>query len=877
MDSIQEILLLFGALMILAILMFYIVPSSTSISSEFQSAAVSQIILNSFNLVSSQINASVNYASIYDNGFPTTLYVSTTEYNASNNQPEITSSNTIPFVSGLNKISLPSSASNVYYEIELYNPSGDVLYTTYYVYRYVNDYIQINNILGNTKIFVNSKEVNLNTVNNSAILSLPPGIYNITIFTPFYYYSNTITFPLSVPLSLIIPTQKQYSPYTVYVDQMLPGNKLNPLPNAVLSFNDETATYKTGSFGNVSLQYITGGSVEVSISCPPSTCGTSITNNYTELNGTYTTSSFSQSTPFVLYPKFRVTVNLSLTCDGKSYSSPGSVSIIATPANITRNKYGLVNASGKFISYLYAGIYNVSGISSSGLFNSTQINVNQYNQSFSLSFPYCVTHIPYNETIFEESGLPSNTLWNVTYGGAINQSRTNKILFTEINTQVNYTYSIPTITVNGIKYAPIPSSGASPTSKIINVKFVNTIPILTISPNPAITSQSVTITATCAVSTDQCAIYYPNLNTQLASGIGTVTYTYPAGSFSAGSYSGFYAIDKNSNENSTPQTLTVKQNLPNGIQYYAPITIKNSQSSPTPSPFQQMINITESSYSNYIAYNNNFANFEYFDGNGTIIPSWIESNSSGKLVTWVKTISIPASSNVIIYLGFASKTTNLLSSSGTSGIGEAPQLSPTYAEYDDGASVFNFYDNFAGTTLSSKWTTSASGTIGIAVDNGITLTEEGTTQGYIESTSSFNNEVLGFYGKMYLNGGTSTTYCSAYFGYGNSSQYSKAALTASACPSSSQAFAIGGTNVGSITTDTSNTIWEIAHSSTSSTSTLYNNYINIDSGTDTQAYPYLLQFFVQANSGWAFYTQWARVRAYPPNGVMPVPTFGSVS
>ena len=106
--------------------------------------------------------------------------------------------------------------------------------------------------------------------------------------------------------------------------------------------------------------------------------------------------------------------------------------------------------------------------------------------------------------------------------------------------------------------------------------------------------------------------------------------------------------------------------IPSGIQYYVAVNITNSQATATPSPFQQMINITESTFSSYIAYNNNFANFEYFYANGTIIPAWIESNSSGKLITWVKlTPSIPANGKLTIYLGFASKTTNLLSSSGT--------------------------------------------------------------------------------------------------------------------------------------------------------------------------------------------------------------------
>ncbi|MCL5433828.1 MAG: hypothetical protein M1538_02520, partial [Candidatus Marsarchaeota archaeon] len=149
------------------------------------------------------------------------------------------------------------------------------------------------------------------------------------------------------------------------------------------------------------------------------------------------------------------------------------------------------------------------------------------------------------------------------------------------------------------------------------------------------------------------------------------------------------------NTNKTLPEMQIPYN-PRAIVYYIPITIENSQPSPTPAPFQQMVNITESNYAQYITYNSNFANFEYFYANGTVIPAWIESNNSGKLITWVNIKGgIPSSSSITIYLGFANKTANLLSSSGTSGIGEAPQLSSTYAEYDDGASVFNNYWNFA--------------------------------------------------------------------------------------------------------------------------------------------------------------------------------------
>ena len=44
-------------------------------------------------------------------------------------------------------------------------------------------------------------------------------------------------------------------------------------------------------------------------------------------------------------------------------------------------------------------------------------------------------------------------------------------------------------------------------------------------------------------------------------------------------------------------------------------------------------------------------------------------------------------------MGIASTSINLFN---TVNDGEAPQLSPTYAEYDDGANVFNFYSDFKG-------------------------------------------------------------------------------------------------------------------------------------------------------------------------------------
>ena len=49
--------------------------------------------------------------------------------------------------------------------------------------------------------------------------------------------------------------------------------------------------------------------------------------------------------------------------------------------------------------------------------------------------------------------------------------------------------------------------------------------------------------------------------------------------------------------------------------------------------------------------------------------------------------------------------------------GEAPNIPGTHGTNDNGANVFKFYDNFAGTTLSNKWTTVKSSGGSVAVNN----------------------------------------------------------------------------------------------------------------------------------------------------------------
>ena len=161
---------------------------------------------------------------------------------------------------------------------------------------------------------------------------------------------------------------------------------------------------------------------------------------------------------------------------------------------------------------------------------------------------------------------------------------------------------------------------------------------------------------------------------------------------------------------------------------YISVSVKNGGTSSTPSNFQQMVyfNPSLSSYSGYLA--SDLGNIRFYAGQNELY-SWCESgctSSSTNAVFWVNLGStvIPAGNTIAI------NATLLSTSTEYDGVyaGEAPQLSPTYAEYDNGASVFNFYDNFKGTSLNTnKWPIYASdGTSGsqseITVNNGLTLT-----------------------------------------------------------------------------------------------------------------------------------------------------------
>ncbi|MCL5016680.1 MAG: DUF2341 domain-containing protein [Candidatus Parvarchaeota archaeon] len=309
------------------------------------------------------------------------------------------------------------------------------------------------------------------------------------------------------------------------------------------------------------------------------------------------------------------------------------------------------------------------------------------------------------------------------------------------------------------------------------------------------------------------------------------------------------------------------------------LTITNSQTTATPSPFQQMINITSTS-PGWAYISQDFGqNVEFFYPNGTVIPSWLENYTSSHALWWVKVGSIPASSSITIYMGFASSSTNLFNNKTT---GEATQLSSTYAGYDNGANVFYVYFN-ANTSLSS-FTQYDVSTLSQTTLNSEPVISFSANSAY--GWAGFSNPIpLSFI----IDGWIYTTQTTSMVGFVGQAQTS----------SDSGYLFGGGTGAGdtyvSITMSNSDALTGLADTGPENENSWeyvqvsYNDGdIIISGGNAPQSFSYTASasdttytsgYVGIGESGFSGYNyyRYMFVRAYPPNGVMPSVTFGSVS
>ncbi|MGC9129708.1 MAG: spherulation-specific family 4 protein [Candidatus Micrarchaeia archaeon] len=335
-----------------------------------------------------------------------------------------------------------------------------------------------------------------------------------------------------------------------------------------------------------------------------------------------------------------------------------------------------------------------------------------------------------------------------------------------------------------------------------------------------------------------CSVYNPNVT---------------SGTLSAGSTQtvSFSISKSNKNANIT---------MPSGIIGYVPITLINGQSSATPAPFQQMVSIDSNVFKPLE--NKNITNVEFFYANGTIIPSWLESgnsNTSNYTVYWLKlSNSIPANSALTVYMGFAPHSVNYM---GCKYVGEAPELSPIYGEYDNGANVFNYYTNFQGTSLPSGWVMGGSYTVnnGLFINTGSGVFDYYNSpfatpyavDAYESGNSLANSEVTDLM--------SSTTSLSTYV-----ELYLDSSLNWVLQSSSSSAY--NGT--GSLNSYYVHTL------EGGSTVLAYENYSYVTSESSTPMQQYI-GFFTGTSSGDLYSIKWIRVRAYPPNGIMPYQIIGN--
>ncbi|MEM3862399.1 MAG: hypothetical protein QW203_07975, partial [Thermoplasmatales archaeon] len=187
--------------------------------------------------------------------------------------------------------------------------------------------------------------------------------------------------------------------------------------------------------------------------------------------------------------------------------------------------------------------------------------------------------------------------------------------------------------------------------------------------------------------------------------------------------------------------------------YTYKITLSNTTSTATPPNLQVRLNINFASLVSNINADLGNIRFSSDQAGNNLLYAWLESAPQGTFTqssslsaytssnVWVNLGNniIPANGSLIIYMQVLSNGTEF------DGIywGANPLWTNTYGQYDNGANVFNFYDNFAGTSLKSVWTVPSGSNY--KVDNGFIATPSGgsTTAVYnpsIQETSSIITE-----------------------------------------------------------------------------------------------------------------------------------------
>lgn len=336
---------------------------------------------------------------------------------------------------------------------------------------------------------------------------------------------------------------------------------------------------------------------------------------------------------------------------------------------------------------------------------------------------------------------------------------------------------------------------------------------------------------------------------------------------------------------------------------YVPVTVTNSQTSATSAPFQQMVTVDPASYTSYEA--TDLGNIRFFSSlSGSTfsgaLDSWLEyvsstpANQASSATFWLNLpTGIGASSSVTIYMVFESTSIEF------DGViaGEAPQLSASFGQYDNGANVFLYYNN-GGSTSNLNVVNGGSVTVTTQTNpyggstSVLTLTGSGSTTTSSETVAWYTSSLVGdnFIAEGWINIGTNLNGLFAIRGASSSTNTNYLLGDGWTGDEASVVYESGTTNtlLSGSGARSAAWMWDMATISGSSLSTtvysggppyLGGTVSSTTTVTDTTlgASNQYVGIGTWSGGATAAYFFGVRIRSDPPGGVMPSTLAGSIS
>lgn len=611
---------------------------------------------------------------------------------------------------GLNFLPLPKT-NPISATIKFNEPNTNKNILTIFVNSPPN-YLVVNNMFSNAEVFINKNLIGFQSSSTEAVFPLYNSTNNITVVSPYFYINKLIiTNNSGNTYSISLPTNFSYKILHV---GLFNGTTTVPAYNSKVTINNLTSYY-TNSSGDVKFQY-SGNLTKIKV-CYSSCYNAYFYSNYTK------TINLNVINNITIFKKWIVNEYILLYKNSTDYNKTLNYSIIPGTSYFTSksgNYSFTINQSinNTIKAVVNAGIYNISAISyfnksygeaenvpiSQNINICVNIVIGLYVKTYNYFCPFVVSSPtgPTAQSTFTSSGLPANSEWNVTLNGITNHSTTNKISFSTI-LNYKYNYTIPSVIINGTYYSPSSSSGTILGGQNKSITFSKNTLTFSESGLPAGTNWSVTYNSIKKFTT-LSSITFDTSNSSEPYSIPSINVNY--------TIAGNKELRFNLTNNQTSPSL-----LPSNVTYYVPIILNNTQSTSTGSNFQQMITIDPSSYSSYER--PDLGNIRFYQGSSELY-SWCESgcnSTSTSSIFWVKLANgIGSNSKITLDMAFLPTTVQYDGNYA----GEAPELSSSYAEYDNGVKVFSKYWNFAGTTLNGWGWTYGSATV--TVNNGLTYT-----------------------------------------------------------------------------------------------------------------------------------------------------------